>query len=64
MATVLSVHVSERQGEKKPPVDAFVLREDYGIKEDAHAGSGRQVAWLLWKASSACAANSPPSRLA
>jgi MOSC domain-containing protein YiiM len=46
MATVHSVCVSERKGEKKHPVDAVVLREEFGIVDDAHAGSGRQVSLL------------------
>lgn len=46
MATIHSVCVSQRKGEKKRPVEAVVLREDHGIEGDAHAGSGRQVSLL------------------
>lgn len=46
MATIHSVCVSQRKGEKKRPVEAVILREDHGIEGDAHAGSGRQVSLL------------------
>lgn len=46
MAVIRSVCVSARKGERKKPVEAVVLREDYGIEGDAHAGSGRQVSLL------------------
>ncbi|KHK01735.1 MOSC domain-containing protein [Desulfovibrio sp. TomC] len=46
MATVHSVCISARKGEKKHPVDAVTLCVDFGIENDAHAGSGRQVSLL------------------
>ncbi len=46
MATIHSVCISQRKGEKKKPVESAVLREDFGLQNDAHAGSGRQVSLL------------------
>lgn len=46
MATIHSVCTSQRKGEKKHAVDKAVLRLDFGIEGDAHAGSGRQVSLL------------------
>uniref|UniRef100_I2Q772 MOSC domain-containing protein n=1 Tax=Desulfovibrio sp. U5L TaxID=596152 RepID=I2Q772_9BACT len=46
MATVHSVCISERKGEKKHPVEVVTLCADFGIENDAHAGSGRQVSLL------------------
>lgn len=46
MAVVHSVCISRRKGEKKTPVEAVTLREDFGLDGDAHAGSGRQVSLL------------------
>lgn len=46
MGTVRAVCISERKGERKRVVDAITLREDYGVEEDVHAGSGRQVSLL------------------
>lgn len=45
-ATVRSVCISTKKGEQKRPVASVVLREDFGIEGDAHAGSGRQVSLL------------------
>ncbi len=46
MGIVRAVCISERKGERKRVVDAITLREDYGVEEDVHAGSGRQVSLL------------------
>jgi MOSC domain-containing protein YiiM len=46
MAVVHSVCISRHKGEKKSPVPAATLREDFGLDGDAHAGSGRQVSLL------------------
>lgn len=44
---VVAVSVGERKGEPKHNVPAIVLREDYGVVGDAHAGPGpRQVSLL------------------
>ncbi|HAG07283.1 MAG TPA: MOSC domain-containing protein [Peptococcaceae bacterium] len=44
---VVAVSVSERKGEQKRNVPAIVLREEYGVVGDAHAGPGlRQVSLL------------------
>ncbi len=43
---VLSVNVSEKKGVIKKPVDKIVLKEDYGVVGDAHAGGERQVSFL------------------
>lgn len=46
MGIVRAVCVSARKGERKSVAEAVVLREDYGVEGDAHAGSGRQVSLL------------------
>lgn len=46
MAVVHSVCISERKGEKKKAVESIELVENFGVKGDAHAGSGRQVSLL------------------
>ncbi|MGJ3521693.1 MOSC domain-containing protein [Nitratidesulfovibrio sp. D1] len=46
MGIVRAVCISERKGERKRVVDSITLREDYGVEEDAHGGSGRQVSLL------------------
>jgi MOSC domain-containing protein YiiM len=43
---LLAVSVSERTGTRKKPVVVGVLREEYGLVGDAHAGTGRQVSLL------------------
>jgi len=46
MAVVHSVCISKRKGERKEAVPVVTLREDFGVENDAHAGSGRQVSLL------------------
>jgi len=46
MAVIHSVCTSERKGEKKKAVDVVMLRENFGVEGDAHAGSGRQISLL------------------
>jgi MOSC domain-containing protein YiiM len=48
MGTILAVCISDKKGVQKKPVAEGVLKEDYGIKGDAHAGSDslRQVSLL------------------
>lgn len=47
MPTVKAVSISEKKGQKKRNVDSVVLKEDFGIEGDAHAGPGiRQVSLL------------------
>ncbi len=44
---ILSVNVSDRKGQKKHAVGEVVLKEDFGIENDAHAGMEiRQVSLL------------------
>jgi MOSC domain-containing protein YiiM len=45
---VVSLNISERKGVRKKPVDAAVLKTEYGIEGDAHASSEwhRQVSML------------------
>jgi MOSC domain-containing protein YiiM len=43
---LLAVSISEKKGTRKKPIPVGVLREDYGLVGDAHAGSGRQVSLL------------------
>ena len=46
-AKVVAVNISEKKGTVKHPVDEVVLKEDFGIVGDAHAGPGiRQVSLL------------------
>ncbi len=48
--SVMSVNVSTKKGEAKKPVDQVVLREDYGIEGDVHAGlREKQVSLLAWE---------------
>jgi len=47
MARIISINISENKGTPKKAVNEAVLIENYGIKNDAHAGSGaRQVSSL------------------
>lgn len=46
MAVVHSVCISKRKGERKEAVPMVTVREDFGVENDAHAGSGRQVSLL------------------
>lgn len=44
---VIAVNISEKKGEIKHPVKSAVLKEDFGIVGDAHAGPGiRQISLL------------------
>jgi len=43
---ILSVNISEKTGERKTPVARGELQENFGLQNDAHAGSGRQVSLL------------------
>lgn len=50
MGKILAVCVSEKKGTQKKPVDAAVLKEDWGIEGDAHAGKWhRQVSLLSFE---------------
>lgn len=49
MGTVQAVNISDRKGERKHEVEAIVLREDYGVENDAHGGSERQVSLLAFE---------------
>ncbi|CCH49268.1 MOSC domain-containing protein [Pseudodesulfovibrio piezophilus] len=46
MGTVQAVNISDRKGEKKHEVSEIWLREDFGVENDAHGGSERQVSLL------------------
>ena len=46
MAVVHSVCISKRKGERKEAVPMVTVRENFGVENDAHAGSGRQVSLL------------------
>jgi MOSC domain-containing protein YiiM len=47
MGKIVALCVSERKGTRKNPAPAAVLRADYGLEHDAHAGgSHRQVSLL------------------
>ena len=47
---VIAVCISEKKGTQKKPVDEIVLREDWGIEGDAHAGKWhRQVSLLSYE---------------
>lgn len=43
---VAAISISKRRGEKKRQVEFAVLRENFGIVGDAHAGTERQVSLL------------------
>ncbi len=51
--SVMSVNVSTKKGEAKKPVpegQEAMLREDWGIEGDVHAGTGeKQVSLLAWE---------------
>ncbi len=46
---VFRLSISSRKGEKKRNVDTVLLRSDFGIVGDAHAGSQRQVSLLPYE---------------
>ncbi|MCD6568356.1 MAG: MOSC domain-containing protein [Dehalococcoidia bacterium] len=46
MAELVAVCMSEERGSTKKPVRQAMLREDYGLVGDGHAGSVRQVSLL------------------
>lgn len=47
---VAALNVSRQKGIPKSPVQSVILREDFGIEGDVHAGSGRQVSLLAEEA--------------
>ena len=47
MATVLSVNISEKKGERKNPVSEIRLKLHHGIAGDAHAGDWHRQISLL-----------------
>ncbi len=47
MGEVLAVCLSQRQGEKKQPVDQGMLRVQWGLEGDAHAGDWHRQVSLL-----------------
>ena len=49
MGFVQAVNISDRKGEKKHEVDSIMLREDFGVEDDAHGGSERQVSLLAFE---------------
>lgn len=49
MGTVQAVNISDRKGEKKHEVNEISLREDFGVENDAHGGSERQVSLLAFE---------------
>jgi MOSC domain-containing protein YiiM len=47
MIKIVSIAISRKKGTRKLPVDEIILREDYGLEGDAHAGDWhRQVSFL------------------
>lgn len=44
---ILSINISEKKGQKKIPVAQAVLKENYGIEGDAHAGDWHRQVSLL-----------------
>ena len=46
-ATVVAVCISKNKGERKTPADRVLLRENYGIVDDAHAGEWHRQVSLL-----------------
>jgi len=49
MGVVHAVNISDRKGEKKHEVEVIMLREDFGVEDDAHGGSERQVSLLAFE---------------
>jgi MOSC domain-containing protein YiiM len=47
MGTIVALCVSERKGTRKRAVPTAVLREEHGLENDAHAGSGHRQVSLL-----------------
>ena len=48
--SVMSVNVSTTRGEAKKPIAEAMLKENWGIEGDVHAGSGeKQVSLLAWE---------------
>ena len=44
---IKSINISEKKGERKIPVSEAILRENYGIEGDAHAGEWHRQVSLL-----------------
>ena len=52
MGTVRSVNIGEKNGGAKRPVGRALLRRDWGVEGDGHAGPGeKQVSLLAWESS-------------
>lgn len=49
MATVKAISISQKKGVKKSNVYEAILRENFGIVGDAHAGSDREVSLLAYE---------------
>jgi MOSC domain-containing protein YiiM len=47
MPFVIATCISEKKGERKTPVEAVTLRENYGIVGDAHSGEWHRQVSLL-----------------
>ncbi|MDX1765064.1 MAG: MOSC domain-containing protein [bacterium] len=47
MATVVSVNISQKKGERKTAVDSAAISPGHGIVSDAHAGPGHRQVSLL-----------------
>ena len=50
MGKIEAVCISKEKGTVKTQVDECEIIEQYGLKNDAHAGSGRQVSLLSYEA--------------
>lgn len=44
---ILSINISDKKGEKKIPIAEVVLKENYGIEGDVHAGDWHRQVSLL-----------------
>lgn len=49
MGVVKAVCISSKKGTAKKNIDRAMLIEDFGVENDAHAGSGRQVSLLSYE---------------
>ena len=49
MGKVIAVCISDKKGVSKNEVESAELIKDFGVKGDAHAGSGRQVSLLSYE---------------
>jgi MOSC domain-containing protein YiiM len=45
---IKAICLSQKKGTIKKPIEYGILKADYGLQGDAHAGSSREVSLLAW----------------